>query len=650
MSFIFNIRKNTSIKVRLWGLIVIIVVLISILSYFSITGITLVNETGTAINEHYLTSNSDLFTLTENLYSIVIEGKNHILSISPEAKIQAENLINNYILQVEYGLDKYSQNITDKNSIDLFNDFLDEYEVYKRINKEILTLSADNKDYLALELSATSELNSFRNLQKLIQKMMAANLEKATESIQTSESLKENTIIRIYIIISIIIVIAFIIGFIVIQDITTAIRKLKNCLYALHNGHLPKKKLEEFGDELGQMSVLTNTIADNLVYHCNFVQQISNRNYQSEFSPISSNDMLGDQLLILRDNLKVARLDEEKRTVEDTQRNWLSRGLGMFSEILRQNSDQMLKLGDAIISNLIKYIDAIQGGIFTYVDDDKDNIYLDLLASYAYDRRKFLERKIRLGDGLVGTCAVENSTIYIEQLPPDYLEINSGLGSTQPQSLLIVPLKIEETILGVIEVASLNKFEKFQIEFVERLAESIAVSLSSARINERTVKLFQESQRQSKELAAQEAKMLHTISEMKETQEAASEREIEMRGILTAVDNTLIKCEYDLSGILISANPKYLQLMEYRLDEIKGKNVRMFVPEEKNDKFLQYWQNLCNGIPYQGIISRKNRVLETRWLLMSYTPVKDRFGKVFKYFFWQTISPSMLKTKSEPKL
>ena len=85
------------------------------------------------------------------------------------------------------------------------------------------------------------------------------------------------------------------------------------------------------------------------------------------------------------------------------------------------------------------------------------------MASYAYDRRKHLKKTIKPGEGLVGRCIQEGDTIFLTDVPKDYVKIKSGLGQDDPRSLLIVPMKLNENVIGVIEIASLEVFENFQI-------------------------------------------------------------------------------------------------------------------------------------------------------------------------------------------
>lgn len=231
----------------------------------------------------------------------------------------------------------------------------------------------------------------------------------------------------------------------------------------------------------------------------------------------SDKDQLSKAVNKMIDNLKSA-------AEEDAKRNWATEGMAKFAEILRADKD-LKKLADALISNLVKYLDANQGWVFIYNDADKNDLHLEMLSCYAYDKKKFVEKRIELGEGLAGQCFIEKSTIYMTDIPEDYMTITSGIGEAAPGSVLIVPLIVNEKIEGVIELASFNEFKEHEIQFVERLAESIASSISGVKVNDRTKQLLEISQQQTEEMRAQEEEMRQNMEELQATQEEMHRKE-----------------------------------------------------------------------------------------------------------------------------
>ncbi len=312
-----------------------------------------------------------------------------------------------------------------------------------------------------------------------------------------------------------IIIFSFVILILLIRTVIRPIEKIQNQLNIITQGELPGDIHIDTGGEIRKMAVSINKLIAGLKRGADFSLEIGKGNFDTRYNPLSDNDVLGNSLLTLRDNLQTAQIEEEKRKTEDAQRNRTNEGLTIFSEILRQQTGNISDLADDIISSLVKFMNANQGALFFLNEDDKDNIHYELLGAYAYNRKKYLSKQIKPGEGLVGAVAIEKYTVYMTDIPDEYIEIESGTGSANPRSIIIVPLKIAENVLGVIELASFKEFETYEIEMVEKIAESIASSLANARINMQTALLLEKSKDQEVQMEDQERELRQNIEELK---------------------------------------------------------------------------------------------------------------------------------------
>lgn len=319
------------------------------------------------------------------------------------------------------------------------------------------------------------------------------------------------------------------IGIFTIRSLVIPINKTKNMLLTMSKGEIPETQLGEGNDEIGQMGKALNMLVQSLKNIAEFALQIGKGNFDSDYKAQSEEDMIGKSLIQMRDELQKAKLDEEKRQEEVRQRNWASQGVALFSDILRQNNDDLEKLSYEIISNMVSYTSSNQGGFFLINDNDTDNMFIELIACYAYDRQKFLEKKIEIGEGLVGRCYQEGEKIFLTDLPSNYIKITSGLGEDNPKCLLLVPLMYNDIIYGIMEIASFNIYEPYIIEFIERIGESIAATISSVKSNIQTTELLERTRMQAEEMHAQEEEMRQNMEELRATQEQSTRREEELQ-------------------------------------------------------------------------------------------------------------------------
>lgn len=366
-----------------------------------------------------------------------------------------------------------------------------------------------------------------------------------------------------------------------------------------------------------------------------FVERIRLGDINANYKVQGNDDVLGQSILDLRDNLKKNKEEEDKRRKEDEQRHWAAEGLAKFGEILRKDTDNIEELSYNLISNLVKYIKANQGAIFIIEDEDKGDIHLKMTASYAYERRKFADKRIEMGEGLVGSVVMEQETVYMTDVPETYVHITSGLGESTPKCIIVVPLKINDEVHGAIEIGAFQNIDKFIVEFVEKVAESIASTISNVKINTRTAKLLRESRLQAETLASQEEQMRQNMEELQATQEEAARQSEKFITFTNAVNHTLIRAEYDPEGKLLYANTKFLKKLGYEKNsEVEGKNIHMFINSKDREWFNNIWETLAKGGKhFEGDMKHVTKQGRDLWTMSTYTCMRKEDGSVDKILF-----------------
>ena len=309
-----------------------------------------------------------------------------------------------------------------------------------------------------------------------------------------------------------------------------------------------------------------------------FAEKLRNGEINAKYENFNENDDLAKSLINLMYELKKNREEEKNRKQEDNQRHWATEGIAKFGEILRKNNNNIDNLSYKIITNLVKYLSATQGGFFVLNDEDKENKFLELTANYAYERKKFANKKIVWGEGLIGACAIEKETISMSKIPNNYVNITSGLGKANPRYILITPLIVNDEVFGVVEIASFKILEKFEIRFVERVAESIASALASFKISHKTAVLLKASRKQGNKLLIQEKAMRKNVEILKNTQREAAKQSESFISFTNSVNHTLIRAEYNINGELIYANTKFVKKMGYKFSSeiYKKKNFSFY--------------------------------------------------------------------------
>ena len=388
------------------------------------------------------------------------------------------------------------------------------------------------------------------------------------------------------------------------------------------------------GDELEWMSVAMNKLLNGLRHMNRLAQSIGNGDLSQDIMLLGERDSLGKSLIAMRNSLRVAKAEEEKREIENRNRAWVNQGLAEFSELLRENSNNLDSLCENFLFRIAHFVDAQMGALYLRDDErhqrHQSEEYL-MKVSYAWGEKRFLTGKFAIGEGLIGSCAMEKKHILLTEIPKEYSKIVAGVGQAEPKCILIVPLLHEGEAIAVLEIASFQVFPAHVIEFLNNLSVYVAASLFTVQVGMNTQQLLAQSQEQAEELQAQDEELRQNLEELKTTQEEADRKRAENESLFMALSASLFYVEYSLDGYATDVSQNYLE----RLNLTRAQVLHSYFAEGSQ---IPNWNKSAYHLFWEDVRAGKSRRLEMTQivnekelhLLEFYLPVKDPDGRVYK--------------------
>ncbi len=400
-------------------------------------------------------------------------------------------------------------------------------------------------------------------------------------------------------------------------------------------------------DELNKILNEIGHLSDNLKNVQRFSLEVGKGNFDNDISVFNNEGDIGSSLAEMRDSLKTV-------SEEAVIRNWSNKGFAEFGDILRKYSNNIGSLSDHVITYMVKYLNANQGSIFIVDENEDDKKVLKLRSTYAYDRKKFIDKTIEPGQGMVGQVYLEKQSIYLKEIPDNYITITSGLGKATPNSIFIVPLMVNEEIFGVIEIGSFNQLKDYERDFVEKISENIASSIQAVKVNEQTRKLLDESQEMTEQMRSQEEEMRQNMEELQATQEEMERTQSENSERIRAIEKSgLASLEMKADGEMVQADSAFIKLFKFSTgDQLRGLSHNQIVNADDltTETYKTFWNELTNGKSFSGILKRKTYSGDDVWINATYTPLKNQGGQINKILlFAHDVTSLVLDTKEFQK-
>lgn len=406
---------------------------------------------------------------------------------------------------------------------------LDKYiDLYK---KSVELLKDGNREEYLILLSEDYGLNFHPIYTKWATKLYAFQDQMDAEAkTQYEAAVSRNTIVQILLVI---------IGLPTLGFVLFKLKRQRRNREALLLNLMANNEKYLFNDgskqEKKDVEILENSIR-NLQRASDFVNQISEGNYNVKWENINADnadlnkDNLAGRLILMREQM-------QKVKSEDSKRLWSTEGLSQFSEIIRNNQHDLEELSQGALKFISKYLNAQQGSLFILEGNENEENYLRLASCFAFDKKKYIEKRIEIGQGLVGQTYLERKTLLLTEIPQAYTLITSGLGDATPSFLVIVPMIYNEKVQALIELASFDKFEPHQVTYLEKAGEFVASAISTAQNSAKTKVLFEQMQAQTEQMRAQEEELRQNMEELEATQEEMRRKEVALEEQLASMQH-----------------------------------------------------------------------------------------------------------------
>jgi HAMP domain-containing protein/CheY-like chemotaxis protein len=267
-----------------------------------------------------------------------------------------------------------------------------------------------------------------------------------------------------------------------------------------------------------------NLLAANLTTQVRAIAEVATAVTKGDLTRSIQVDARGE-VAELKDNINTMIGNLRLTTERNTEQDWLKTNLARFTNMLQGQRD-LSTVGRILLSELTPLVNAQQGVIYQLEGDSMPA--LKLLSSYADDAIYGHMEQIRIGEGLIGQCALDKKVLLITDVPSGVTPITSGLFRASPQNIVVLPVLFEGQVKAVIELASVAAFTDLQISFLEQLTAGIGIVLNSIEATMQTEGLLKQSQQLATELQSQQKELQQTNEQLEQKAQQLAERNVEV--------------------------------------------------------------------------------------------------------------------------
>ncbi len=481
----------------------LVILLTSIVGLISIIGMTKLADVTLKIYEHpYAVSNS---ARDIDMSIMAMQGA------MKEALHAKDEATTRHALEL---LDKHEQN-TAKDFDIIFERFLGDkqdvvefhlsFKEWGTLREEIISLKREGRMDEALALSKNRSTPLVLQLEKMAHGLIEFANQKSEDFRRDAETTYKETVTEMIVLLILTLGIGLLVSIMISRSVTLPLTQIVEKMRVVTKGDLRQEVLIDREDEVGKLANSFRALIDYLKHKAEVADKITRGDLSQRVKVLSDDDQLAISMNTMIESLR-------STTEENRVQNWLKSGQAELGLRMRGDHD-VNDLSQKVISFLSEYLYCQMGALYLVPTSTEE---LRLSAGYARDEQHELDDVIPFGRGLVGQVAVEKRLLSIVDIPQDYVRISSALGDASPRHLLVMPLLLNDVVIGVIELASLSELDSLSVDFVESIGESVAIAINSANTRERLSGLLLSSERQAELLQIQQDALKRSNEELEE--------------------------------------------------------------------------------------------------------------------------------------
>ncbi len=351
---------------------------------------------------------------------------------------------------------------------------------------------------------------------------------------------------------------------IISRNITNPLTKITEILNRLAKGHIDENMRIQFdtGDEIQEMAEALDHSIEALTQKTEFATHIGAGQYDVEYNAAGKDDLLGNALIAMQKNLK-------KYTDTTEKNNWLQSSAVKLGDVLR-GEKTLNQLSSEILSLLGEITDLKIGAVYYKTDKDM----LEMVGAFCFDTRRSSSLQFKIGEGIIGQAVVEKRPLVFEDVPEDYMLIQSGLGKSSMKQILIIPLVLNNEVIGVLELGYTNTINKLEKEFMENMNESLAIGFNSIKVKDEMNKLLKKTLEQAEALQLQQVELQQQNEELTVQQDELkkSNQELETKSIKLKKSEESLQAQQEELRVINEELQEKTKSLEFESEKVTKQN------------------------------------------------------------------------------